>query len=277
VNWTLAIICGLAAIALIGRSVALGGRTPPRRFWLGLTLLAPILTGTWLPYAESWHSVLAAWGLWLCIDGITESCGRPSLLGDQPGAAVWAVVISIFGWAGVEQLNEYFPVWTSLGFSFNPLAREVAVGLLGGPVVPTVLSVAAIVAPASVDPPRGGHDALGRVSGSALIAFTWLTSDSMDVTAALICFVVGAALVLAPRHVWPGAARLESLIVGALVWAAFDTLWSQLGPAQRFFVDFSSPSLLPVALAVCALMLASIYQSAVDVLDKPSFNPFERG
>lgn len=255
----------------------LGGRRPPRRFWVGLALATPILAGNWLPIAEAWHSALAAWGLWLCIDGLAESCGRPSLLGDQPETAVWAVVISLFGWAGIEQLNEYFPVWTSLGFSFNPLARKVAVGLLGAPVVPTALSIAAIVAPASVAPPRPSRTRLRRVVGTALIALVWLFSNSMDATPALVSLVTGIALLLAPQHGWQGSSRWTSLIAGALFWAAFDSLWSQLGPAQRFYVGYEFPTLLPATLALCALMLVPFYHSAVEFLDKPSFDPFERG
>jgi hypothetical protein len=244
---------------------------------VGLALAAPILAGEWLPIAEAWHSVLAAWGLWLCVDGLAESCGRPSLLGDQPESAVWAVVISMFGWAGIEQLNEYFPVWTSLGFSFNPLAREVAVGLLGAPVVPTALSVAAIVAPASVAPPRPSHTRLRRAVGAVLIALVWLFSDSMDATPALVSLVTGIALLVAPQHGWQGSSRWTSLIAGALFWAAFDSLWSQLGPARRFYVGYEFPTLLPATLAYCALMLVLLYHSAVEFLDKPSFDPFERG
>jgi len=238
--------------------------------------MTPILVGVWFPFAEAWHSVFAAWGLWLSIDGLAEACRRPSLLGDQTEAAVWGVVISIFGWAGIEQLNEYFPVWASLGFSFNPLAREVAVGLLGGAVVPTVVSVAAIAAPATIKPAREAKATLLRVVGGLIIALVYLIGSTMSATTVLPFLVSGLAMLLAPQHLWPQSARQVSLLIGAVVWTAFDLLWSQVGPAQRFFVDFGSPAHLPVVLCVCAFLLVPIYQAVAELLDKTRFDPFRR-
>ena len=192
------------------------------RFWLGLALQAPIWASAFYPFAESW--ILAAWGLWLTLDGLAASCGRPSFLAARSGSAVWASVISTFGWVGIDYLNLYFPVWTLLGFSFNPLLREAAVGLLGATVVPTVLVVASLVAAES-----------------------------------------------------PGSDRLPALAAGAAVWAAFDTLWSRIGPAERLFVGyFSSPAILPAVLTFCAFCLVPIYNLAADFLDKPRFDPFSR-
>ena len=154
------------------------------------------------PFAESW--VLAAWGLWLALDGLAESCGRPAL-GNQPEAAVWALVISTFGWAGIDYLNEYFPTWTLLGFSFNPLVREISVGLLGTPVVPTVLAVASLLGPAR-----------------------WL-----------------------------------ALAAGAVTWAAFDALWSQIGPAERLYVGYAaSAAILPAILAAGAVCVARLWYAS---------------
>lgn len=218
------VACGLISAALLRRWILLGGRRPARRFWLGLALQVPIWASASYPFAESW--ILASWGLWLTLDGLAASCGRPALLGEQSSSAVWALVISTFGWAGIDALNLYFPVWTLLGFSFNPLAREVSVGLLGSPVVPTVLAVASLVAPNS--------------TGS-------------------------------------NAVRLPSLAAGAATWAAFDTLWSRLGPAERLYAGYSSsPALLPVILAVCALCLVAVYNAAAEFLDKSRFDPFSR-
>ena len=218
------VACGLISAALLWRWRSLGGRRPPLRFWLGLALQTPIWASAAYPFAESW--VLAAWGLWLTLDGLAASCGRPAIVGDQSGSAVWALVISTFGWAGIDALNSYFPAWTLLGFSFNPLAREIAVGLLGAAVVPTVLAVASLVAPQS---------------SSA------------------------------------NAGRLAALATGAATWAAFDTLWSHVGPAERLYVGYSSsPVFLPAVLAVCALCLVAVYKAAADFLDKPRFNPFSR-
>jgi hypothetical protein len=135
-------------------------------------------------------------------------------------------VISTFGWAGVDYLNARFPVWTLLGFSFDPLAREVAVGLLGASVVPTALAVASLAA--------------AKAPGSR-------------------------------------AGRLAAFAAGAATWAAFDALWSQIGPAERLYVGyFLSPAVLPVILAVCAFCLVTVYNTAVDFLDKPRFDPFSR-
>jgi len=218
------VACGLISTGLLWRWKSLGGRRPPLRFWLGLALQAPIWASAYYPFAESW--VLASWGLWLTLDGLAASCGRPALIGKQSQTAVWALVMSTFGWAGIAALNLYFPVWTLLGFSFNPLAREVAVGLLGASVVPTVLAVASLVA---------------------------AKSHSSN----------------------PG--RLLALAAGAATWAAFDTLWSQVGPAERLYVGYSSsPGLLPVTLAACAFCLVAVYNSAVEFLDKPRFDPFSR-
>lgn len=220
-DWLPSVACGLILSALLWRWRSLDGRRPPRRFWLGLALQAPIWASAYYPFAESW--VLAAWGLWLALDGLAESCGRPAL-GRQPEAAVWALVVSTFGWAGIDYLNVYFPVWTLLGFSFNPLAREAALGLLGAPAVPVVLLVASLFA--------------------------------------------------AKAH---GAGRWLPLAAGALTWAAFDSLWSQLGPAERLYVGYSSSSaVLPAVLAAGAFCLAAIYGAVVDFLDKPRFDPFSR-
>lgn len=266
-------------MALALRCLALGCRRPPRRFWLGLALIAPIMLDGRFPFAEAWHSVFAAWGLWLCVDGLAKACQRPSLLGDQPDAAVWAIVISIFGWAGIEQLNEYFPVWTSLGFSFNPLAREIAIGLLGGAVAPTVLSVAAIAVRASSAPSREGGVIVNRIAGCLMISLIWIFERNIVAPIALVLVVIGFAMLVAPRRMWAGSgvSRHLALATGAFVWTMFDALWSQLGPAQRFFVDFSSPAYLPVVLWVCAFMLAPIYQASTELLDKPLFDPFRRG
>jgi hypothetical protein len=224
VDWLPSVACGLISVVLLWRWRSLGGRRPPLRFWLGLALQVPIWASAHYAFAESW--VLASWGLWLALDGLAESCGRPSLIAEQPEAAVWALVISTFGWAGIDAVNGYFPVWALLGFSFNPLAREVAIGLLGAGVVPTVLAVASLLAANS--------------PGS-------------------------------------GAGRLLTLAAGAATWAAFDSLWSQVGPAERLYVGFSSwPAVLPAILAVCAFCLVAVYNAAANFLDKPRFDPFSR-
>lgn len=275
-DWPIPAACGAATVILFLRCLSLQCRRPPRRFWLGLALIVPVFLGSWLPYTAAWHSVFAAWGLWLSIDSLAEACERPSLLGDQPDAAVWAIVISVFGWAGIEQLNEYFPVWTSLGFSFNPLAREIAVGLLGGAVVPTVVSVAAIAAPATIKPAPEANVTLLRVVGCLMVTLIFLIGSTTAATAALSLLVTGLVMLLAPRHLWPGSSRQVSLLIGAVTWTAFDLLWSQLGPAQRFFVDFGSPAYLPAALCVCAFLLVPISQATAELLDKPQFDPFHR-
>lgn len=235
--------------------------------------MVPIFLVPWLPFAEAWHSVFAAWGLWLCVDGLAEACDRPSLLAEHPESAVWAIVISTFVWVGIEQLNEHFPVWTPIGFPFNPLAREVAVGLLGAPVVPTVLSVASLAAPHSIAAPEPKHIPLRRLTGAALIAGIWLYGDGIGAPFALMVVVLGIALLMAPWYTWLQSGRRESIGAGAIFWAAFDSLWSELGVAERFFVDYSSPTQLPAILAVCALMLVPIYHAAVRFLDKPEFDP----
>lgn len=223
-DWLPFVAYGLIAAALLWRWRSLGGRRPPPRFWLGLGLQAPIWVSAYYAFAESW--VLAAWGLWLALDGLAESCGRPALIGKQPETAVWALVISAFGWAGINAINLYFPVWTLLGFSFNPLAREVSIGLLGASVGPTVLAVASLAAAES----PGSH-----------------------------------------------ASRLASFAAGAAMWAASDALWSRMGPAERLYVGYiPSPAILPAILAGCALCLVVIYNTAVDFLDKPRFDPFSR-
>ena len=99
----------------------------------------------------------------------------------------------------------------------------------------------------------------------------------MDATPALVSLVTGIALLLAPQHGWQGSSRWTSLIAGALFWAASDSLWSQIGPARRFYVGYELSTLLPATLAYCALMLVLLYHSAVEFLDKPPFDPFERG
>lgn len=270
VNWVIAAACALIAAALGLRWRKLGGRRPPARFWIGLALVTPALSGFSL--GASWHSVLAAWGLWLALDGLAAACGRPALLGSQADAAVWALVLSLFGWAGVEYLNEYFPVWTTLGLPFHPLAREAALGLLGAPVVPTVLTIASICSPDSSAPQPVSRPALWRLVGLAAIILAWSMPDLLGAVAGLLLNVCGIALVVSgrsPEQPW-------SLAGGAITWAAFDSLWSQLGPAQRLFVDYASPALLPWTLAVCALCLTPIYGAVAEFLDKPRFDPFER-
>jgi uncharacterized membrane protein len=273
VDWLPGVVCGLVSAGLLGRWRILGGRRLPVRFWLGLALQAPIWASAYYPFAESW--VLAAWGLWLTLDGLAAGCGRPALLGDRPEYAVWALVVSIFGWAGVEYLNGYFPVWTLLGFSFNPLAREAAVGLLGAPVVPTVLVAASLVSPQTTDSPPNGASHW-RIVGALLIATGWLLSKMTGATMSLPLAVLGASAVCSPRFFAQGTGRLLSLAAGAATWAAFDMLWSQLGPAERLFTGYSTPAQLPAALLVCAFSLSAAYGSAAEFLDKPRFDPFSR-
>jgi hypothetical protein len=157
---------------------------------------------------------------------LAQSCGQPALIGNQSETAVWALLISTFVWAGIDYLNSYFAIWTLLGFSFNPLSREVTVGLMGAPVGPTVLAVASLLAAK----PPGGR-----------------------------------------------AGRLAAFAAGAATWAAFDTLWSQLGPAERLYVGyFSSPALLPVILAASAFCFVAVYHAAAEFLDKPRLDPFSQ-
>ena len=223
-DWLPSVACGPIWADLLWRWKSLGGRRPPLRFWLGLALQAPISVSAYYPFAESW--VLAAWGLWLALDSLAASCGRPALIGKHPETAVWALVLSTFGWAGIDYLNAHFPVWALLGFSFIPLAREVTVGLLGAPVVSTVLAVASLAA--------------AKSPGSR-------------------------------------AGRLAAFAAGAATWAAFDALWSQMGPAERLYVGYSSSTaVLPAILALCAFCLVGVYGTAVDFLDKPRFDPFSR-
>lgn len=245
------------------------------RFWLGVTLQAPIWAGTNYAFAESW--ALASWGLWLALDGLAASCGRPALLGERSDRAVWALVISTFGWTGIDYLNSYFPVWTLLGFSFNPLAREVAVGLLGAAVVPTVLAVASLLSPDLTGPaPREARGAW-RISGALIIAVGWFVSQVTGGTMGLHSVVVAISAVSSPGFFTQGTVRLLSLAAGAATWAAFDTLWSQIGPAERLFVSYSySPILLPAVLAICAFCLVAVYDSAAELLSKPRYDPFSR-
>ena len=170
-EWLPSVACGLISAVLLWRWRSLGGRRPPAHFWVGLALQAPIWASAYYPFAESW--ILASWGLWLTVDGLAASCRRPSLIGTQPEAVVWALVISTFGWAGIDYLNLYFPVWTLLGFSFNPLVREVSVGLLGAAVVPTVLVVASL---AAAKPPGS---AAGRLWSQAEGAVTWAVCEPL--------------------------------------------------------------------------------------------------
>jgi hypothetical protein len=213
----------------------------------------------------------------LALDGLAASCGRPALIGERPETAVWALVISTFGWAGIDALNLYFPVWTLLGFSFNPLFREVTAGLLGAPVVPTVLTVASLVAAESPGSERRDGSALWRLCGAALIGCGWRAFDWTGSTVAMPLIVAGAAAICSPRFFVQGAGRLLPLTAGAAAWAAFDSLWSQVGPVERLFVGYSSsPARLPAVLAVCALCLTAVYGWAADLLDKPRLDPFSR-
>ena len=274
-DWLPSVACGLICAVLLWRWRLLGGRRPPTRFWLGVALQAPIWAGANYAFAESW--VLASWGLWLALDGLAASCGRPALLGERSDRAVWALVISTFGWTGIDYLNSYFPVWTLLGFSFNPLAREVAVGLLGAAVVPTVLAVASLLSPDLTCPAPREASGAWRIVGAVIIAAGWFVSQITGGTMGLHFVVVAISAVSSPRFFAQGTDRLLSLAAGAATWAAFDTLWSHVGPAERLFVDYSSsPILLPAVLAICASCLVAVYDSAAEFLSKPRFDPFSR-
>jgi hypothetical protein len=275
VDWLPSAACGLISAATLWRWRSLGGRRPPRRFWLGLALQAPIWGSAYYAFAESW--ILAAWGLWLALDGLSASCGRPALLGRQPEAAVWALVISTFGWAGIDYLNEYFPTWTMLGFSFNPLVREVTVGLLGAPVVPMVLAVASLFSPDSTCPAPQEAATPWRLIGVLMIAMAWFLSLLSDGGVGLSYVVIVVAILVSPRFFAQERDRLLPLAVGAAAWTAFDALWSQMGPAERLDTGvFAGATQLPVSLYVSAFCLTAVYNAAVDFLDKPRFDPFSR-
>jgi hypothetical protein len=245
------------------------------RFWLGLVLQGPIWARADYAFAESW--VLASWGLWLALDGLAASCGRPALLGERSDRAVWALVISSFGWTGIDYLNSYFPAWTLLGFSFNPLAREVGTGLLGAAVVPTVLAVGSLLSPEVTRPAPQKTTAAWRTVGALIIAVGWFVSQVTGGGLGLHVVGVAISVVSSPRFFAQGTGRLLSLAAGAVTWVAFDTLWSQVGPAERLFVGYSSsPILLPAVLAICAFCLVAVYDSAAEFLGKPWFDPFSR-
>jgi hypothetical protein len=73
-----------------------------------------------------------------------------------------------------------------------------------------------------------------------------------------------------------GISRHLALAMGAFVWTVFDALWSQIGPAHRFFVGFTFPASLLFVLYACAVMLEPVYQVTAKFLDRPSFDPFHR-
>jgi hypothetical protein len=269
------VACALIATALLWRWKSLGGHRPPPRFWLGVALQAPIWIGGDYRFAESW--VLAAWGLWLALDALAASCGRPALIGEEPEAAVWALVISTFGWAGIEYLNTYLPTWTLLGFSFNPLLHELSIGLLGAAIVPTVLTVASLISPDSTSPAPPEAATPWRLIGLIMVALAWFLSGLSGVDAELYYVLCALSILYAPRFFAQERGRLLSFAAGAVTWAAFDALWSQAGPGERLYVGYAaSDSGLPVILAVCAYCLVAIYEATADLLDKPRLDPFTR-
>jgi hypothetical protein len=110
-----------------------------------------------------------------------------------------------------------------------------------------------------------------------MIAMGWFASQLSGGSVGLHFVVIAISIVCSPRFFAQGTGRLLSLAAGAAAWAAFDALWSQMGPAERLFVGYSSsPALLPAALAVCAFCLVALYDAAAEFFGKPRFDPFSR-
>ncbi len=207
---------------------------------------------------------------------------RGRSLRSTPQAAVWAAVLSILLWTGLEGLNQRLPVWTYLGWPRDELPRYVALGCLHATVLPALLALGELFGAfrgSTLKSPRrtlGGFAACGGLLlvaaaarglvGSAELGFgagcfgLWLWADGLNAAAG------GASLLTAPFRV------IAANMAAGLVWAGWTAAASSLGSAERFWIGEwpTVGGVLVMGLPAAAALLAG-YRLAGRLLGLPVY------